>query len=269
MTSPLGDFLRSRRAQISPEQVGLPADAGRKVKGLRREEVASLASISFEYYLRLEQGRHRQPSSQVVESLAKALLLDEDGVYYLERLVRLQAGPAVIDHVRPELKSSIEALLGLWDTMTAYVCTPTGDVVLSNPRARTVGGPMFTEGSNLVISMFSASCRDSVCDWEAAAADVVANLRYRADPTDPHLQEIVGLLSMRDPDFRRLWARADARAMNSGSLRLSRGEWGRMRLVFQHFLIPDTPGWVLAVARTETDSAPVVSGPAQVSRGAA
>lgn len=221
------------------------------MKGLRREEVAALATISFEYYLRLEQGRHKQPSPQVVESLAKALLLDDDGIYYLERLVRLQSGPAVTEQVKPEVRGRIDALLGMWENMTAYVFTPTGDVVLSNSRAQTMGGSMFDEGSNLVISMFSEACREAVSDWDSAAAAVVANLRYRADPNDPHLQEIVGLLSLRDADFRRFWARADTRAMNSGRLRLSRGSWGSILLSFQHFQIPDTPGWVLAVAHAE------------------
>lgn len=256
MRSPLGDYLRARRAQVTPEQVGLPVEPGRKVKGLRREEVAELAGISAEYYLRLEQGRHRQPSPQVVECLARALCLDTNGAYYLHRLVRLQSGPAVVGDTDPTVATNVKATLELWQHTPAIVFTSVGDVVFTNERAQSLTGPAISPGVNLVLMIFSEYCRENADDWEAMARNGVANLRWRANPFDPHLQEIVGLLSLRDPDFRRIWALHEAYPDDFGTMTFRSRHEGNVDVRFQNFQIPGTLDWMLMVMRLEDTQGP-------------
>jgi transcriptional regulator with XRE-family HTH domain len=254
MRSALADFLRTRRAQIRPEQVGLPAETGRKVPGLRREEVAHLADISPEYYLRLEQGRHRQPSPQVLSSLGRALLLDEDGVTYLHRLVRLDNGAPSSDFSDAQVAHSVQRTIDALPGAACVVLSSTGDVIRASDGLVSLIGDEFTRSGNLVLSVFSQSFRSRTSDWEHVAEAIVANLRFRADPADPHLREIVGLLSLRDPDFRRMWAQHRAGPWNCGSITFRATEGVAVGIAFQNFEIPGTPGWVLSVLRAEAQT---------------
>lgn len=229
----------------------MPVEPGRKVKGLRREEVAELADISFEYYLRLEQGRHRQPSPQVIECLARALLLDKHGAFYMHRLVRLQAGPGILGEPDPAVAENLRETLEMWDHTPAIVFTPNADVVSSNRLAKSLAGSSVEVGVNLVFMVFSDRCRAAAADWEAMARNCVANLRWRANPYDPHLQEIVGLLSLRDPDFRRIWAMHEAYPADLGVMTFRAPEHAEVNLRFQTFEIPSTPGWLLMVMRVD------------------
>jgi transcriptional regulator with XRE-family HTH domain len=226
--TPVGDYLRARRALVQPEDVGIVREPGRRVDGLRREEVARLAGISPEYYLRLEQGRDHQPSDQVVGALARALRLDGESAGYLRRLA--QKG---VDWREPFADSSavddsVRALLAQWAHTPAYVKSRNQDILVSNPLAGALGPGYMEPGSNLVLAMFSEEARRNAVDWEDNAARVVAALRIHGDPADPRLQEIVGTLSVRDPDFPGIWARHDTASLRTG--------------VSRHFI--DPIGWV-------------------------
>jgi transcriptional regulator with XRE-family HTH domain len=236
--SPVGDYLRARRSLVQPERVGIPREPGRRVEGLRREEVARLAGISPEYYLRLEQGRDHQPSDQVVAALARALLLDAESTGYLRRLARrgverraAPAAPAVVD-------GPIRAMLGNWSHTPAYVKDANQDILAANELAVALGPGYMEPGSNLVLQMFSPIAREAAADWETTASRVVAALRMHGDPGDPRLQEIVGTLSVTDPDFPRLWARHDTASLTTGPSRHHIDPIGWVEFAWQELVIP-------------------------------
>ena len=222
----VGEYLRARRAVVQPEDVGIEREPSRRVDGLRREEVARLAQISPQYYLRLEQGRDRQPSNQVVSALARALLLDAESTDYLRRLA--QGGLVNPFEDTSTVDDSVLALLGHWSHTPAFVMNRNQDILVSNPLARALGPGYMEPGANIVYQMFSEASRKHAVDWEATARRVVAQLRLRGDPDDPRLQQIVGTLSMRDPDFPAIWARHDTALQKTG--------------VSRHFI--DPIGWV-------------------------
>jgi transcriptional regulator with XRE-family HTH domain len=213
----VADFLRARRESLQPEEVGLPRDANRRVPGLRREEVAELAGISAEYYVRLEQGRDHQPSEQVLASLSRALRLDDDGFAYLQRVSRAAPVAARAESPGPRLAASVRHLLDQWSHTPAYVSDGNHDVLGANAAARAMAPGYLEEGSNMLLSVFaSAETAERTADWEAAATARVDSLRFNGDPADPRLQEIVGTLSVRDRGFRRMWARHNPRPLISG-----------------------------------------------------
>ena len=213
----VADFLRARREQLQPEDVGLPRDTNRRVPGLRREEVADLAGISAEYYVRLEQGRDHQPSEQVLASLGRALRLDDDGFTYLQRVAR--AAPAVVaaESPRPIVAASVRQLLDQWSHTPAYVSDSNHDVLCANAPARAMAPGYLETGSNMLLSVFAgADTAVRSADWYVAASALVDSLRFNGDPADRRLQEIVGTLSVRDRGFRRMWAGHNARPLVSG-----------------------------------------------------
>ena len=224
--NPVGDYLRARRAIVQPEDVGLTREPHRRVEGLRREEVAKLAGISPEYYLRLEQGRDRQPSNQVVTALGRALLLDAESTDYLRRLAL--GGLSTPFEDTSTVDESVLALLGQWSHTPAFVINRNQDILVANPLARALGPGYMEPGANIVLQIFSAASRKHAADWQKTAHRVVAQLRLRGDPDDPRLQEIVGTLSMRDPDFPAIWARHDTASQRTG--------------VSRHYI--DPVGWV-------------------------
>jgi transcriptional regulator with XRE-family HTH domain len=241
----LGEYLRARRALVQPEDVGLPRDPSRRVAGLRREEVAALAAISPDYYLRLEQGRTHQPSDQVLVSLGRALALDQNAVTHLFRIARPGAGPRRTDAARAADDPHLVGLLAQWPNTPAFILDSTQTVVLANPLARALGAGYTEVGSNLVLAMFSEPMRQTSPDWETAARDSLAALRYHSDPDDPRLQELVRTLQANDADFRRLWARHDARPYVTGSTRTVVEGVGPVDLRFQNFAVPGHDGHTL------------------------
>jgi transcriptional regulator with XRE-family HTH domain len=147
----LGEYLRARRALVRPEDAGLPARGRRRVPGLRREELAALAGISSDYYLRLEQGRDRHPSPQIIEAVARALRLDEDATAYLHGL----AQPEVAPHRGPPERAptSIEHLIASWRETPAFVQDRHLDILAANALASALS-PVFSPGVNLVRAVF-------------------------------------------------------------------------------------------------------------------
>ena len=206
-TNALGDYLRARRQQVRPEDVGLIPGARRRVTGLRREELAMLAGISAEYYLRLEVGRDKHPSPQVVDALARALRLDAKATKYLHELVTQPGGDA------SELEAEAYALAEIVQqiSMPAVLVNRYQDVLAANPIAQALS-PGFAPGQNsLRWRLLDPAARELYVDWEDATELIVNGLREfsGACPNDPRMQALIAELSSASERFRELWSRAE------------------------------------------------------------
>jgi transcriptional regulator with XRE-family HTH domain len=248
-TNVIGEYLRARRELVQPEEVGLPNLGRRRTPGLRREEVAMLAGVSADYYIRLEQGRDQHPSPQVLDALARVLQLDEDATAHLHGL----AQPTVQRRrrtSRPErAPEPVTQLIMSWPTTPAYVFGRYLDVLAANPLASALA-PWFTVGENLVRGAFlDPRRRELRPDWERSLGGMVAALRANvgADIDDPRLTELVGELSLQSEKFRQLWARHDARPKGSGTTVILHPQVGRLELSYTKFAIPETDRQTLSV----------------------
>jgi len=240
--SMLGHYLRARRGLVQPEDVGVAREPNRRVSGLRREEVAVLAGISPDYYLRLEQGHDHQPSAQVLRALGRALALDDDAVVYLNRLARPDPARGRRRATDITLDQSIATLLAQWSHTPAHIIDRNQDIVMSNPLAIALGGEFLDAGGNVILKVFEPELREVSPDWQRLAADSVAALRFHSDPDDPRLQEIVGDLSVRFGEFRELWGRHDARPFTSGRANVRIDGVGLVELCFQNLAVPGDTG---------------------------
>jgi transcriptional regulator with XRE-family HTH domain len=245
----IGEYLRARRELVRPEDVGLPPGTRRRVPGLRREEVAMLAGVSIDYYIRLEQGRDQHPSPHVLDALARTLQLDVDATAHLHSL----NGPVPRPRRRPRrtehAPAGIQQLLESWSDTPAYVQGRYLDVLAANPLA-TALAPYYEVGNNLLRVVFlEERFRDTFEDWEQTAHGIVAALRARVGPDvdDPALNELIGELSVRSDRFRQLWARHDARINRSGRTQIDHPLVGLIELGFEKLPIPDTEGQILVV----------------------
>jgi transcriptional regulator with XRE-family HTH domain len=251
----LGEFLRARREQVAPEDVGITSGGLRRVPGLRREEVAMLAGISPDYYLRLEQGRDRNPSVQVLDALAVVLRLDADATSYLHRL----AQPASRKRATPKperVPVSIRQLVDGWTSNPAYVQNKFSDVLAVNSLAAALS-PNYAPGVNLLRAVFlDPSERELRRDWEQATEEGVASLRAHVGPDveDPRLVELVGELSVRSDRFRRLWGRHDVRPKVGRVSRLTHPQVGDIDLQSNKLTIGGTDGLLLVVFHAEPGS---------------
>lgn len=209
----LGAFLRTRRAELSPSDVGLPEGVThRRVAGLRREEVALLAAISNDYYTRLEQGRIR-PSASVLTSLARVLRLDDDQRTYLYELAGTSPASAESRYREPQtINPRMQRVLDQLTDTPAIVMTPTHDILGWNPLAAALMvdfGEIPEPERNFMYLLFTdLRMRSLYPDWKGLARSVVAYIRMEAarKPDDPRLSEVVGELSSRDEQFRQWWA---------------------------------------------------------------
>ncbi|MER5347392.1 helix-turn-helix transcriptional regulator [Streptomyces mirabilis] len=252
----LGGFLRARRAQLRPEVTGLPTTGRRRVPGLRREEVATLAGVSTDYYMRLEQGRERHPSQQVLEAVARALRLDDEAVAHLYRVATLTArrtrrAPRV-ERVAPHLRR----LLDTWSDTPAFVLGHALDVLARNRLAGALYAG-FTHSDNLLLMTFlDPAAHHFYRDWDRAAESSVATLRRAAgiDPEDPRLRELVGELSMKSVDFRVLWARHDVRGKTREAKLFHHAQVGDLELHYEAFTINSAPTQQLIVYQAEPGS---------------
>ncbi|MEU3853798.1 helix-turn-helix transcriptional regulator [Streptomyces sp. NPDC029554] len=256
----LGDFVRARRELVTPEQAGVPVVGVRRVPGLRREEVALLAGISVDYYLRLEQGRDRNPSVQVLEALARVLLLDDDAT---EHLLALGADRPRRRRRRPARETVPHGVAQLVATLPlpALVEGRYFDVLAANPLA-TALSPRFTPGANRLRSLFLDPAEQALYPgWEQAAAGMVAGFRQSigADTDDPRCIELVGELSLASPLFSRLWARHDVVACAGAPKYVDHPQVGGLWLNRERLSVDGTIGQTLVVyhpapGRTDADS---------------
>lgn len=244
----LGKFLQARRARVHPSDVGLAGDSRRRVPGLRREELALLAGVSVDYYTRLEQGRAKRPSDQVLDSVARALRLDETTRAHLHRLAgytRLEPGHPCAD-IRPELRTMLQAI----DEFPAMLQNHRMDVLVPNAMARALYEPLGWEVDrypNTARMLFDEDSRPFFPSWETCAADTVATLRKVAAlfSEDEALTSLIGELSMRHRDFAEMWARAEVRDCNVGTVRFDHPIVGPLALHKEQFRVADGSGQML------------------------
>jgi transcriptional regulator with XRE-family HTH domain len=253
----IGEFLRARRELVQPEDVGLPDFGRRRVPGLRREELATLAGVSADYYVRLEQGRERHPSEQVIEALARALQLDADATTHLHELARpaprRRRAAGRPERVRPELVQLMDA----WPSTPAFVVGRHMDILAANRLGSALHGG-FKKGSNMVRLVFlDPSAREIYPDWEDVARDTVAVLRGRVGPNldDPRLTDLIGELSLKSDEFRRLWARHDVREKTHGVKRYNHPLVGELELRYESFTVAGAPDQMLIVYLAQPGSA--------------
>lgn len=250
--SRLGDYLRARRVLVHPEDVGIPVgDEQRRVAGLRREEVAILAGISTEYYLRLEQGREEHPSDQVLDALARALLLDDVAAAYLHELAqRPSVGPTEdVDVVHEE----VQLLIDSWPLAAAVVHNRYVDVLATNALARALS-PNYRIGVNNLVSLLTDPADRALHEgWEGLTTRSVALLRsmvgQRGD--DPQLRALVAELSARSDRFRELWARNDVIEVSTGVHVLRHPTAGRLTLHFARLPLIGTDGHTIFLYHAE------------------
>ncbi len=251
----LGAYLKARRQLVTPEEVDLPRGSRRRVPGLRREELALLAGISPDYYLRLEQGRDHNPSPQVLDALASVLRLDADATGYLHQLARATAArPArreTEERVPPGVAELIEQL-----TVPTFVQGRFMDVLAANPLARALS-PQYRPGVNLLRAVFlDPRDRQLHQDWDRATAESVAGLRAAAgvDLDDPRLDELVDELCRRSDRFRRLWARQDVRPKVGGFSHMLHPVVGPLKLRHEKFTVNGADGQLMVMYHAEPGS---------------
>lgn len=256
MTNALGEYLRARRAQVDPTSVGIVVTGVRRTPGLRREEVATLAGISADYYLRLEQGRDRNPSAQVLAALARVLGLDETATRYLLGLPSA-TGVRRARRSRPQerVPVGVRQLLGSL-TLPAFVESRRFDVLAANPLA-TALYPSIVPGSNRLRSTFlDPDDRERNPHWERDVVGMVASFRASlgGDVDDPAIAALVGELSLASEEFARLWARHEVRPLAGGAVELDHPDVGRLELRREKLGIGDS-GQLLVVYHAEPGSA--------------
>ncbi|MBB5111328.1 helix-turn-helix transcriptional regulator [Micromonospora echinospora] len=258
----LGAFLRARRGRLRPRDVGLEPGGRRKVTGLRREELALLAGLSTDYYQRMEQGREVRPSDDVLDALAGALALDDTERRHLFTLARAarRPMPTRVDHGPERVPDSTRRLLRVMDT-PAVVLGRHLDLLDWNPMAQALLGDPADHPPgrlNMLLLLFDDALTGgrSCPDWERQALEYIGMLRAAVadDPTHPRATAIVGELSIRSAEFRRLWARHDVRASVSGTKTFRVPGLGDIVLDWDTYPLPGSPGPVVLVFTAEPGS---------------
>jgi transcriptional regulator with XRE-family HTH domain len=257
----LSEFLRTRRARLKPEDVGLP-DYGRhrRVPGLRREELAQLAGVSVAYYTRLEQGNGRNVSAEVLDSIARALRLNDAEHSHLIHLAKPKQNKKRSAARAQQVRGALGQLLDSMDGVPAYVVGRRSDVLAWNRMAAALfgdWGELPERERNWARMVFlKPEYRDLFVDWEQKASDVVGYLRLDAGchPDDPRLSALVGELSVKSGDFRRLWARHDVKEKAHGVKLLRHPLVGELTLSFETFRLGDDPEQSLVTYHAEPGS---------------
>jgi transcriptional regulator with XRE-family HTH domain len=250
------EFLVSRRERISPAQAGLPAYGGnRRVKGLRREEVALLAGVSIDHYVRMERGNLAGASNAVLDGIANALQLDEAERTHLFDLARA-AQPSPPRQRRTKTSGVTDGIQQILDAITdapAWVRNARHDMLAANRIARALYAPLFADPrrpvNNARFVYLDPAARDFFTDWERSADDIAAMLRSEAgrNPRDKQLIELIGELSTRSEDFRARWAAHNVRFHRTGHKRLHHPIVGALDLDFEAMEFPAHPGLTLLV----------------------
>ncbi|MEU3574223.1 helix-turn-helix transcriptional regulator [Kitasatospora sp. NPDC036755] len=258
----LAHFLRTRRARLTPEAAGLPRTSTRRLNGLRRAEVATLAGISPEYYTRLEQGRQRRPSPDVLDALAGALQLDADARRHLHRLATdspaHRAGPVV--RTAPGVP---EATLRLLDSLTpwpAHVVTPMRDILAWNDAEAWLlldYAELPSAQRNFAWFVFcDPRAPRLLTDWEKTARGNVHRLRHAlaADPHDERGSRLVADLTAHSSRFAEFWEEHDVRGPATGTHGFRHPRAGRLDLDYTAYVIPGTHDLELVVLTADEDS---------------
>jgi transcriptional regulator with XRE-family HTH domain len=258
------EFLISRRERISPVQAGLPAYGGsnRRVKGLRREEVALLAGVSIDYYIRMERGNLTGASDAVLDGIASALQLDEAERAHLFDLARA-AQPAPPRQRRRKASGVTDGIQQILDAITdapAWVRNARHDMLAANRLARALYAPVLADprrpANNARFVYLDPAAREFFADWERAADDIAAMLRSEAgsNPHDPQLIELIGELSTRSEEFRTRWAAHNVRFHRTGRKCIHHPIVGVLDLNFEAMEFPAHPGLTLLAYTAPADT---------------
>ncbi|MEV0384254.1 helix-turn-helix transcriptional regulator [Nonomuraea sp. NPDC050643] len=254
MNRELGAFLRARRSEVAPEDVGMAGGPRRRVRGLRREELAELAGISVEYLVRLEQGRTTQPSGSVLESLSTALGLTEAERAHLFDLAAPRARPRPSDGVRPELARLLERVAGA--DVPALVTGYRLDVLAWNRLADALFAGLCRPGANLARYNFLHPQASALYpEREEVLRATVGQLRLATGrhPDDPVLLSLIGELSVRSERFRVLWAGRVVKERTHGVKRFRHPVVGELSLRYETFDVPGGAGQRLSLLHPEQD----------------
>jgi transcriptional regulator with XRE-family HTH domain len=262
-SSEIREFLRTRRARITPEQAGLaPHGGARRVPGLRREEVAQLAGVSVDYYVRLERGRTKGVSETVLDAVARALQLDDTERAHLFDLTQpkptartRRKRPLAPQRVHPVLYRTLDSL-----NVPAVVQGRRLDVLAANKLAYALytdfeARPRHERNFARYVFLDEAA-RTLYADWEQVAGDCLAMLRLYAGrhPDDPQLTELIGELSLHSDTFRSMWADHDVIAHNSGTKRLHHPLVGDLTLDYVVLAVEGDPEQTLVIYTPEPAS---------------
>jgi transcriptional regulator with XRE-family HTH domain len=257
----IAEFLTTRRARVTPEQAGLPTYGARRVPGLRREEVASLAGVSVEYYKRLERGNANGVSDSVLEALASALQLSDAERAHLHDLAHA-AGPVASRRRRPagqRIRPSVQRVLGTISA-PAIVRNSRVDYLDANQLGRALYGPLFDSreqpANSARFAFLDPAAQEFYLDWERVAKDLVGHLRSEAgrDPFDRSLSDLVGELSTRSPEFRTWWAAHNVRYHHTGTKRIHHPVVGEMVLSYEVMELAADDGMTVSVYSAEPGS---------------
>jgi transcriptional regulator with XRE-family HTH domain len=252
----LGAFLRAQREQMRPEDVGLADRGRRRVSGLRREELAMLADVSPDYYVRLEQGR-QLPSERVTQALARALRLDDIATAYLYELAHPGLGTGRSRRSPESAARELQILLDQWSTTPAWVSDRCTDVVAANALAIELN-PSYQPGCNSLRDQLlqERAKRKIFINYDECLADAVASLRARAGAHlhDPRISSYVDQLTRESPLFARLWARQEVRFHAAGYKRLHHPAVGRLDFRSETMTVNDTDGYIMTLYHAEPGS---------------
>ncbi|MFD0426549.1 helix-turn-helix domain-containing protein [Streptomyces parvus] len=258
----LSEFLRTRRAKLQPQDVGLPEfGRARRVPGLRREELAQLAGVSVAYYTRLEQGNGRNVSAEVLDAIARALRLTDAEHAHLIHLARparhkKKRRPAKVQRVRTGLLYLLDSMEGI----PAYVAGARSDILAWNPMAAAVFGDWASlpaaERNWARLVFLSPAYRDLFLNWDSKASDMVSYLRLYAGShaDDPQLSALVGELSLKSEEFRRLWATHNVKEKGHGIKLLRHPLVGDLTLSYETLNLPDDEDQQLVTYHAEPGS---------------
>ncbi|MEW1777107.1 helix-turn-helix transcriptional regulator [Streptomyces sp. NPDC086777] len=259
-SSEIADFLRTRRARITPEAAGLPADGrSRRVSGLRREEAARLAGVSTEYYTRLEQGRAAHPSPEVVDALAGALRLDAaEHEYLTDLLARPGARRAPVNPQR--VRQGLHLMLQTLEHVPAYIIGRRTDVLASNRLARAI----LTDFDALPVLrrnlaryyLLDPQARERTVEWEHVACETVAMLRMEAGrcPGDRRLADLIGELTLNSPEFSTWWNDHRVTRRTHGAMDYRHPLVGDLHFSYESMQLPGDENQTLCVYMPEPGS---------------
>jgi transcriptional regulator with XRE-family HTH domain len=251
----LGTFLRAHRDRLRPDDVGLVSYGTRRVAGLRREEVAVLAGMNSDYYARLEQGRERSPSPQILESIGSALRMDDEAREHMFRL----AGVAP-EGERPQPRQAVSAalrqLLDGYQSAAVFVLNPAGDFLASNALADALFSPFETRDNMARMTFLDPVARGFFTQWERAAGSVVAGLRHAMglDPDYRRLHDLVDSLTEESEEFADLWSSHTVHEKTRDGKELLHPDVGPLDLTYQTFDVRGAPGQQLVVYNAAPDS---------------
>lgn len=249
----LGKFLRAQRARVTPDEAGLRSVGSRRVSGLRREEVAVLAGVSADYYARLEQGRERAPSPQLMDAVCRALLLESDARDHAFRLARLAPTTRVTTE---EPTHHLRQLLDSFPKAAAYVVNPAFRVIAANDIAAGLIAPAHHDNQVMQFLFLDPTAPQYFVQWDEVARAAVSAIRLAAgySPPHPEVAALVRRLYVRSPEFASMWDDREVKGLTTVHKLINHPAVGHLELWYQTFDVREAPGLQLTVATAEPGS---------------